>query len=77
MIDRLLRQQTSIFLAETYPGADYTDEEIEFLMAIERYKRVERKPFPTWSEVLGVLRGLGWRKQTDKETRRQGDKVTR
>jgi hypothetical protein len=41
---------------------DYTDEETVFMKAMERYKRENRRPFPTWSEVLEVLRSLGYRK---------------
>jgi hypothetical protein len=41
---------------------DYTDEETLFMKAMERYKRENRRPFPTWSEVLEVLRSLGYRK---------------
>jgi hypothetical protein len=40
---------------------DYTDEEIEFMKAMDLYKRANRRPFPTWSEVLEVLRALGYR----------------
>jgi hypothetical protein len=47
---------------EVFPGSDYTDEEREFLQAIDRYKRTQRRPYPTWREVLKVLRELGWRK---------------
>src|SRR5262245_50700071 len=41
---------------------DYTDEEILFMKAMDQYKRDNRRPFPTWSEVLEVLRALGYRK---------------
>ena len=34
----------------------------EFLQAIEQYKRLYRRPFPTWREVLHVFKSLGWRK---------------
>ncbi len=40
---------------------DYTDEEIVFMKAMDQYKRANRRPFPTWSEVLEVLRSLGYR----------------
>jgi len=40
---------------------DYTDEEIAFMKAMDQYKRDNRRPFPTWSEVLEVLRALGYR----------------
>jgi hypothetical protein len=41
---------------------DYSDEEIVFMKAMDQYKRANRRPFPTWSEVLEVLRSLGYRK---------------
>src|SRR5262245_46531937 len=41
---------------------DYNDEEIEFMKAMDLYKRANRRPFPTWSEVLEVLRALGYRR---------------
>jgi hypothetical protein len=41
---------------------DYTDEEIAFMKAMDQYKRDNRRPFPTWSEVLEVLAALGYRK---------------
>ncbi len=41
---------------------DYTDDETEFMKAMDRYKRENRRPFPTWSEVLEVLRSLGYRR---------------
>jgi hypothetical protein len=40
---------------------DYSDEEIAFMKAMDLYKRANRRPFPTWSEVLEVLRSLGYR----------------
>jgi hypothetical protein len=41
---------------------DYSDEEILFMKAMDQYKRDNRRPFPTWSEVLEVLHALGYRK---------------
>ncbi len=45
---------------------DYTDEEIDFMKAMDQYKRDNRRPFPTWSEVLEVLRSLGYRKVAER-----------
>lgn len=39
-----------------------SDEQFLFVMAIDAYKRVNQKPFPTWTEVLEVIRKLGYRK---------------
>jgi hypothetical protein len=41
---------------------DYSEEEIIFMRAMDQYKRDNRRPFPTWSEVLEVLNSLGYRK---------------
>jgi hypothetical protein len=39
-----------------------SDEQFEFLMAIDEYKRANNRPFPTWTEVLEVIKALGYRK---------------
>ena len=41
---------------------DYTDDEIQFMRAMDQYKRDNRRPFPTWSEVLEVLKALGYKR---------------
>lgn len=43
---------------------DYSEDEVEFFKAVEKYKRENRRPFPTWREVLQVIRALGYRKVT-------------
>src|SRR5436853_5001215 len=44
---------------------DYTDEETAFMKAMERYKRENRRQFPTWTEVLEVVRSLGYLKTAE------------
>ncbi len=39
---------------------DYTSDEIEFMKAMDDYKRRSGRQFPTWSEVLEVVRSLGY-----------------
>lgn len=39
---------------------DYGPEELEFMQALDRYKRTNGRMFPTCSEVLQVLRSLGY-----------------
>jgi len=41
---------------------EMTDEQFEFLLAVNEYKRVNGRPFPTWTEVLDVIKALGYRK---------------
>ncbi len=38
------------------------DEQFAFIQAIDEYKKVNNKPFPTWTEVLDILVALGYRK---------------
>lgn len=42
---------------------DYSVDEIEFMNALDNYKRQSGRMFPTCSEVLEVLRGLGYEKR--------------
>lgn len=46
---------------------EMTAEQFEFCMAIETYKKVNRKMFPTWTEVLEVIQQLGYRKVKARE----------
>jgi hypothetical protein len=46
---------------------EMTTEQFEFIMAIETYKKVNKKMYPTWTEVLEVVRQLGYRKVTNRE----------
>ena len=39
-----------------------TAEQFEFCMAIEMYKKVNKRLYPTWTEVLEVVHQLGYRK---------------
>lgn len=45
---------------------EYTDDEIDFMKAMDQYKRDNRRPFPTWSEVLEVLASLGYRRVAER-----------
>ena len=47
---------------------DYNNDEIDFMKAMDQYKRDNRRPFPTWSEVLEVLRAMGYRKVAQPST---------
>ena|ERR1017187_6343007 len=50
------------FVDPTTSEREYTDAEMEFMMAVQEYKRQSGRMFPTWSEVLEVLKGLGYEK---------------
>lgn len=39
---------------------DYNTDEIEFMQALDAYKRANGRMFPTCSEILEVIRALGY-----------------
>ncbi len=41
--------------------------QFEFIMAIETYKKVNKRMYPTWTEILEVVRQLGYRKVMERE----------
>lgn len=41
---------------------DYTNDEVDFMKAMDDYKRKSGRQFPTWSEVLEVLYAMGYRR---------------
>jgi hypothetical protein len=43
---------------------ELTLEEVEFVRAIDHYKRKYNRPFPTWSEVLAIVKELGYTKDS-------------
>ncbi|MEM7627334.1 MAG: hypothetical protein AAF333_17190 [Planctomycetota bacterium] len=46
---------------------EMTPEQFLFIKAIDAYKRVNQRPFPTWTEVLEIIRKLGYRKTAETE----------
>ena len=39
---------------------DYTSDEIDFMQALDAYKRANGRMFPTCSEILEVIRDMGY-----------------
>ena len=50
------------FVDPTTCEKDYTEAEMEFMRSMQRYKQTSGRMFPTWSEVLEVLKSLGYEK---------------
>ena len=46
---------------------EMNSEQFEFVMAIETYKRLNRRLYPTWTEILEIVRQLGYRKVLPRE----------
>ena len=57
------------FVDPTTSERQYSEAEMEFMMAMNEYKRSSGRMFPTWSEVLEVLQRLGYEKVTANELR--------
>lgn len=47
---------------------EMNEEQFEFLMAIDEYKRANQRPFPTWTEVLEVIKAIGYRKVAEPQS---------
>ncbi len=65
--DRRQRPDRRRLIDPTTCERDYTPEEIEFMTAMDKYRRESGRPFPTWSEVLEVLHSLGYAKVNRQE----------
>lgn len=52
---------------------DYRQDEIDFMRAMDDYKRAAGRMFPTCSEVLEVIRGMGYVRLTDEQIELLGD----
>ena len=54
-------RRRSDFMKSAEEG-EMSNEQFLFIKAIDAYKRVNNRPYPTWTEVLEVIRKLGYRK---------------
>ncbi len=54
------KQQRRRHIDPTTCERDYNEQEIEFMHAMDAYKRSSGRMFPTCSEVLEVIRSLGY-----------------
>jgi hypothetical protein len=55
--------QAPASLAREAAPEDLPDEVLEFVRAIDAYKRAQRRQFPSWSEVLEILKQLGYERR--------------
>jgi len=47
---------------------DMTDDQFEFIMAINEYKKVNHVAFPSFTEILEIAKALGYRKVAPRQT---------
>ena len=60
----LRRKEDQAAFQKRIEEGDLTLEEIEFVRAVDRYKQKFNRPFPTWSEVLAIVKELGYTKDS-------------
>lgn len=46
----------------------YDEETLEFIKAIDDYKRVNKRKFPSWFEVFLVVKSLGYKRSNSQST---------
>lgn len=61
------KQQRRRQIDPTTCERDYNGEEIEFMQALDAYKRSSGRMFPTCSEILEVIRDLGYIRLTEEQ----------
>jgi hypothetical protein len=49
----------------SHPGSEMNPDEIEFALALDRFKKMFQRPFPSCLEVLLVLKSLGYDKVSE------------
>jgi predicted O-methyltransferase YrrM len=62
-----MRKPNRISYQELHMGANYTQDEEEFIKAVDKYKRENNRPFPTLHETLHILKTLGYTKNPKQE----------
>jgi hypothetical protein len=58
------REEDRKAFEERIENGELTLEEVEFIRAVDRYKRKFSRPFPSWSEVLLIVKQLGYTKDS-------------
>ena len=59
-VEQRRKQQRRRHIDPTTCERDYSSDEIEFMRALDDYKRTSGRMFPTCSEILEVVRSLGY-----------------
>jgi hypothetical protein len=59
-VEQRRKQQRRRHIDPTTCERDYSQDELEFMRALDDYKRTSGRMFPTCSEILEVVRSLGY-----------------
>lgn len=52
-----------VLVSNEFPGSELTGDVLEFIRAMHAYQKRYHRRYPSWSEVLYVLRTLGYAKR--------------
>ncbi len=66
--EKKVRKQRRRQIDPTTCERDYNNEEIAFMAAIDEYKRRSGRMFPTCSEILEVIRSMGYVRVNEETT---------
>lgn len=66
------KQQRRRHIDPTTCEREYSEQEVEFMRAMDDYKRQAGRMFPTCSEVLEVIRDLGYVQLTEEQYQQLG-----
>lgn len=69
-LERRVKVQRRRQIDPTTCERDYSDAEVEFMSAMDDYKRKSGRMFPTCSEILEVIRDLGYEKRSGRPAAR-------
>ena len=47
---------------------EMNEDQFEFIMAIDEYKRANKRPFPSYTEILEIAKALGYRKVAERQS---------
>jgi hypothetical protein len=64
------------FVDPTTCEREYSNQELEFMQAMHEYKISSGRMFPTWSEVLEVIRALGYEKGVEQARRANSERAS-
>ncbi|MFO0933943.1 MAG: hypothetical protein U1E39_14735 [Planctomycetota bacterium] len=59
-LDRRALPDRRAMEGKTAGSYDLDAETMEFILAVNQFKAATGKPFPTWSEILQIVRSLGY-----------------
>ena len=56
---------------------EMNDEQFEFIQAVDQYKKANNRPFPSFTEILEIVKALGYRKVADPQPLNPKEKETK